>query len=71
MNKFGMLLGAAVAVAIGGTAIAQTGGMRYRATYYSNAQHTEVVGYVITWCDNTVTGNGELTQYYEDEWFDC
>lgn len=50
---------AAMALAMAGSAVAQSGGMRYRATYYSSAQHSEVVGYVITWCDDSVSGNGD------------
>jgi hypothetical protein len=62
---------AAVALAMSGSAVAQSGGMSYRAIYYNDSQHSQVVGYVITWCDNSVTGNGYPTQYYDEEWFDC
>lgn len=61
---------AALSFSISSTASAQTG-LHYRATYYSDSQKTEVVGYTLIWCDWTATGNGYLTPYYDEEWYDC
>ncbi len=44
---------------------------RYQATYYSNSQQTEVVGYVTVRCDGSAYSNGYLTPFYEEQWFDC
>ena len=71
MKLFKALVGAAMALSIGASAAAQSSETRYRATYYSNAQYNEVVGYVIVLCDNSSYGNGYPTQFYEEEWFDC
>ena len=61
---------AAVAIVMSVPASAQTS-TRYRAVYYSNAQMNEEVGYVIVTCDNQAYGNGYLTQWYEETWWDC
>ncbi|HEX2764633.1 MAG TPA: hypothetical protein VHM92_12430 [Allosphingosinicella sp.] len=45
-------------------------GLKDRWVYYDRP-HGEVVGYVLVWCDNSVTGNGYLTPYYDEEHYDC
>jgi hypothetical protein len=65
------IVAAAAAISLAGTAAAQTGWARYRAIYYSDVQMTEEVGYVIVTCDDQSYGNGYLTPYYTEEWWDC
>jgi hypothetical protein len=45
-------------------------GLRDRYVYYDRPEG-EIVGYVLVWCDNSVTGNGYPTPYYDEEHFDC
>lgn len=45
-------------------------GLRDRYIYYDRPEG-EVVGYVLVWCDYSVTGNGYPTPYYDEEHFDC
>jgi hypothetical protein len=46
-------------------------GLRLRHVYYATVDKEEVVGYTLFWCDNTVTGNGYITPYYDEEHYDC
>jgi hypothetical protein len=65
-----MALVAAVGLVLATPATAQTS-TRYQATYYSNAQMDVVVGHVIITCDNQSYGDGYLTQFYEEQTWDC
>jgi len=71
MKILKVIVAATAALAMSGSAVAQSEGMFHRWIYYSSSQQTEIVGYIITWCDNSVTGSGSLTQYYDEEWYDC
>jgi hypothetical protein len=68
MRKFGLAFTLAVMVA-SSPAFAQTG-LQNRYTYYDRPEGN-IVGYVLTYCDNSVQSNGYLTPYYDEEHFDC
>lgn len=46
-------------------------GLRMRYVYYATVDKQEVVGYTLIWCDNTATGNGYITPYYDEEHYKC
>ena len=71
MRTLKLLIAAAAAVALSTQATAQVTWSKYRAVYYSDANMTEEVGYVIITCDDRAYGNGYLTPFYTEEHWDC
>ena len=71
MKALRIFVAALAAMTLSGPAAGQVSWSKYRAVYYSNAQMNEEVGYVIITCDDRAYGNGYLTQFYTEEWWDC
>lgn len=70
MKRFGAAL-AALAVAVSGPAYAFQTGVRHYFTYYEGYVGGPIVGYTIYYCDDTVQYNGVITQYYDQDSYDC
>lgn len=72
MKTYCKLLVALSALTISGGALAQGWSqVQLRHVYYSDTTRTEVVGYLVIYCDGTVQGNGYPTPHYDEENYDC
>lgn len=70
MSLFG-LIAAALLVAAGAAPSTSARLQEHDIYYFTDATYTTQCGYKIFSCERTTVQSGCVTQYTQDEWFDC